>query len=361
MRQNFRMIDELNDALSGKATERRGAMLLRMADLFAFGSGGFSNDQIRMFDDVFTTLVANIEIAARAALAQRLALIPNAPQTVSQMLAFDDNIGVAGAMLEKSAQLTSEWLADAAMTKSQDHLLAISKRETLDESVTDVLIERGIRPVVLSTARNPGARISEAGYVKLISRSDGDDEMAFSVGLRGDVPRHHLLRLMAKASQAVRAKLAAANPALSTLVQETVADVASQFQTRTGAMSRSYQAAQELIEELRTTGRLAESDIANFAKAGQFEETTASLAALCHLPIETVERAMVQDRPETVLIIAKAIGLSWPTVKLILRLRGGEQGVSPHQLEQCLGTFSRLKSVTARQVVDFQRKRAVGG
>ena len=37
-----------------------------------------------------------------------------------------------------------------------------------------------------------------------------------------------------------------------------------------------------------------------------------------------------------------------------------EQGVSPHQLEQCLGTFSRLKPLTARQVVDFQRKRAVG-
>ena len=360
MKQNFRMIDELNDALSGKATERRGAMLLRMADLFAFGSGGFSSDQMRIFDDVFTTLVANIEVAARAALAQRLAVIPNAPQTVSQMLAFDDNIGVAGAMLERSTQLTSEWLADAARTKSQEHLMAISRRVKLDEDVTDVLIERGNRPVVLSTARNPGARISDAGFVNLLRRSDGDEEMAFCVGLRGDIPRPHLLRLMAKASQAVRAKLAAANPALSSLIQEAVADVASQIQVQTSAMSRSYQAAQELIDELRTAGRLAESDIANFAKAGQFEETTAALAALCRLPIETVERAMVQDRAETVLIIAKAIGISWPTVKSILRLRGGSQGISPHQLEQCLGTFSRLKPATARQVIDFQRKRTVG-
>lgn len=359
MKQNFRMIDELNDALSGKATERRGAMLLRMADLFAFGSGGFSSDQLRVFDDVFTSLVANIEIAARAALAQRLAVIPNAPQTVSQMLAFDDNIGVAGAMLEQSKQLTSEWLTDAARIKSQDHLLAISRRAELDESVTDILIDRGIRPVVLSTARNPGARISDAGYTNLLKRTDGDDEMTFCVGLRGDIPRAHLLKLMAKASQAVRAKLAAANPALSGVVQETVADVASQIQVQTGAMSRSYQAAQEFIEELRTAGRLAESDIANFAKAGQFEETTAALAALCRLPIDIVERAMVQDRPETVLIIAKAIGISWPTVKAILKLRGAGLGVSPHQLEQCLGTFSRLKSSTARQVVDFQRKRAL--
>jgi hypothetical protein len=73
-----------------------------------------------------------------------------------------------------------------------------------------------------------------------------------------------------------------------------------------------------------------------------------------------VERALVQDRPETVLIITKAIGVSWPTVKLILKLRGGEAGISPHQLEQCLGTFSRLKPATARQVIDFQRRRNTG-
>jgi uncharacterized protein (DUF2336 family) len=335
-------------------------MLLRVADLFAFGSEGFSGDQMRMFDDIFTTLVANIEVAARAALSARIAVIPHAPPRISRSLALDDNINVAAPILEQSQQLDSDWLAKTARTRSQGHLLAISRRKTLDESVTDVLLERGNRPVVLSTASNPGAKISNEGFINLLKRSDGDDEIAISVGLRNDIPRHHLLRLLGKATHAVRTKLATANPAMSAVIQQAVSEVAGQIQAKTNAVSRNYHAAQELIEELRNTGRLAESDIAAFAKAGKFEETTAALAALCHLPVEMVERAMVQDRPETVLIITKAIGISWPTVKIILKLRGGAQGVSPHQLELCLGTFSRLKPATARQVIDFQRKRMIG-
>jgi len=58
------------------------------------------------------------------------------------------------------------------------------------------------------------------------------------------------------------------------------------------------------------------------------------------------------------MIIAKAIGLSWPTVKTVLKLRAGSRGVSAQELEGCLGTYSRLKRATAEQIVAFQRKRA---
>jgi hypothetical protein len=41
-----------------------------------------------------------------------------------------------------------------------------------------------------------------------------------------------------------------------------------------------------------------------------------------------------------------------------LKLRAGERGLGSHEIEQCLGTFTRLKPATAQQVVEFQRKRA---
>jgi hypothetical protein len=68
---------------------------------------------------------------------------------------------------------------------------------------------------------------------------------------------------------------------------------------------------------------------------------------LCDLPVEVVERAMVQARPEAIMIIAKAIGL-----------RAAPRGISAQELEQCLGTCSRLKRATAEQIVAFQRKRS---
>jgi len=361
MNASLALIDEINGAFANSTAGRRAEMVRRIADLFVFGSPDFSSDQINLFDDVFTRLVADIETSARAALAERLAENPFAPPGISRALAFDDAIDVAAPVLEFSSRLDGRTLAENARSKSQDHLLAISRRRTLDAIVTDVLVERGSRPVVLSTVRNPGAWLSDFGFMTLVERAQGDDELASCVGARRELPRHYLLKLLTKASEAVRAKLEMADPLSSDAIRNAVAEAAHAVQATPTRISRDYAAARAYVEALRTAGPLGESDVEAFAKAGKFEETAVALALLCHLPVEQIELAMVGDRPETVIILAKAIGLSWPAVKALLAMRSGGRGLSGQELEQCLGTFSRLKPATARQVMEFQRKRAAGG
>jgi uncharacterized protein (DUF2336 family) len=360
MSAHFALIDELNDAIAHGSDERRAEVLQRVTDLFAFGAASYTDDQVSLFDDVFTNLVASIEVSAKAALARRLANISNAPPTISRMLASDSAIDVAGPMLENFEGLDNDVLVEQARTKGQAHLLAISKRKTLDMAVTDVLVARGDKPVMLSLGGNPGASFSEFGISTLAKRAYGDDELTTCLGLRRDIPRHHLLRLIVRASHAVRVQLDAAQLMMPSAIQSAVADAAREIQTETGIVSRNYVAACGQISALKAAGHLDEAEVESFAKLGKFEETTAALAALCDLPIEMVEHAMAQDQPETILIIAKAIGMSWPTVKQILRLRAGEGGIGSHDLEQCLGTYMRLKSATAQQVVEFQRKRLRG-
>jgi len=354
------LIEELNDAVAHGTAERRAEILHHITDVFVAGSADYSTNQIELFDDVFVRIAAIIELSARTVLANRLAKIPRAPSMISRILASDDEIDVAGPVLEQSQQLDNETLVATARTKSQQHLLAISRRNSLDEAVTDVLVERGDKPVVLSTATNPAARFSDSGYMTLVRRSAGDDELATCVALRPDIPRHHLLRLLVRASHAVQLKLEAAHPSMANTIQYAVAEAATMILDKTSTVSRDYAAARKHIESLHSAGRLGENDVAAFATANQFEETTAALAVLCGLPIEAVDRAMVQDRPETVLVMTKAIGMSWSTAKAILRMCAGTRGISPGELEQCLSIFSRLKPVTARQVIEFQSKRSRG-
>ena len=61
-----------------------------------------------------------------------------------------------------------------ARARGQDHLLAISKRDTLSERVTDVLVNRGDQVVVRSVAGNDGARFSEGGLTRLLDKARGD-------------------------------------------------------------------------------------------------------------------------------------------------------------------------------------------
>jgi uncharacterized protein (DUF2336 family) len=360
MSAHLALIEELNEVMAHGTSERRDEVLARITGLFEFGADAYVGEQVTLFDDVFNTLVESIETAAKATLANRLATIRNAPPRISRVLASDDEIEVARPMLENSEVLDSEMLAEQARTKGQQHLLAIAKRKSLDAMVTDVLVERGNRSVVLKIAENPGATFSEVGFMTLVERSHGDAELTTSVGLRRDIPRHHLLRLLVRASHEVRVRLDAALFMMPGAVQSAVADAARAIQAETSLNSRNYAAACDHIAALNAAGCLDESQVESFASVGKFEETTAALAALCDLPVESVERAMVQERPETILILAKAAGFTWPTVRQILKLRASDHGISHQELEQSLVTFTRLRRGTAQQVVDFQRKRLRG-
>src|ERR1700761_1332893 len=208
------LLDELQNTLAHGTVARRVETLRRVTDLFINGAVDYSDDQIGLFDDVFQCLIQHIEISAKALLSKRLAPIDTAPPQTLRPLAFDEAIEVAGPVLSQSLRLDDETLIETARHKSQAHLMAISMRKVLSGALTDVLILRGNDEVIHSTVSNPGAEFSEKGFTRLVNRVEGNDDLATTVALCPKVPRHLYLKLMAKASETVRARLEAADPKL---------------------------------------------------------------------------------------------------------------------------------------------------
>ena len=93
--------------------------------LFLDGAPNFNDDHVALFDDVIGCLIEEIEAKALAELARKLAPVPNAPEDVVRTLAKNDDIAVAGPVLQK-AKLDDPELKYIAETKSQAHLLALS-------------------------------------------------------------------------------------------------------------------------------------------------------------------------------------------------------------------------------------------
>src|SRR6202162_6242308 len=218
------LLDELQTTLAHGTVARRVETLRRVTDLFINGAVDYSNEQIRLFDDVFQCLTKHIEASAKALLANRLAPLDTAPPLTMRALAFDDLIEVAAPVLSKSERLDDDALIETARNKSQAHLMAISTRKVLSGAVTDVLVQRGNDEVVQSTVNNPGAEFSERGFTRLVNRAEGDDHLATCIGLAAASPRPLYLKLIANASTPVRARLEPANPPLagdvSTAVRE---------------------------------------------------------------------------------------------------------------------------------------------
>jgi uncharacterized protein (DUF2336 family) len=351
------MMDELEGLIAGKDIGSRAEALRRVTDLFVSGTARFSDDQVALFDEVMSQLAREIDASARAAFGSRLASMPEAPPRVLRELALDDEIAVAEPVLRGAAQLDVATLVEGARTKSQDHLLAISRRAYLSESVTDVLVERGNREVALSTAGNSGAKFSDHGYATLVERSASDGDLAVCMWSRKESPRQHLLRLFANASESVRARLKAADRAKADVIRDMVAKAAEQFQAETRRDSAEYAAAEAAVRSLYKYGGLSVTKLADFARAGKFDETTIALSMLSNLPIGLVERAFSQDASEQILVLAKAMGLSWDDTKELLLLKSASKGSPDDDLERCRTSFGRLKSETALKTIQFYRLR----
>jgi uncharacterized protein (DUF2336 family) len=355
--ENQSLIDELNDAVATRGDKERQRILERIADLFAAGSRGYSGEQIALFDDVLQQLAADIEVKARAKLARRMAHIDTAPPKLIRALAFDDEIDVAEPVLVHSQQLSDDDLVENASTKSQDHLFAIAQRLKLSEKVTDVLVERGDRQVIHKVVANRGARFSLAGYGKLTNRARRDRKLTLALGRRSDLPRQYFLKLLETASASVRAKLEAADPQAAAAIRDSVDDIATGLQQEARKASRRYATALRDANRCFNAQPFTEANIHARARAQEFSRTVIALVKLGRFPVDLVERALLDKGEDMVLILAKAAGCSWTTVKELLLMYVAERNLQQDDLTRTFERYSKLTPETARNIINFYGQR----
>ena len=351
------LIDQLEDAFGNKDLARRAEVLRRVTDLFVLKSGTFSEDQIALFDTVMSKLLENIESAARAQFGSRMATLPDAPRGVVRILASDPAIEVAGAVLTHSERLDIDTLVESAKTQSQNHLLAISGRKVIVEAVTDILVDRGNRSVVSATARNGGARFSDFGVSTLVRKACDDGDLALCVWSRPDIPRQNLVKLFVEASEEVKNQLVEADPRRAELIKSMVARATDTIQTKARAGSSDFAQAAHAVRELNAAGKLNEAQLLAFADEGSFDKVVAALALMCDLPVGVVERAFVQNQTEQIVVLARALDISWATTMKLLLLHAGVNGSSRQQLDVTFANFFRLQPKTARTALQFYRMR----
>lgn len=352
------LLPELEDVVQHGSAERRAETLRRITGLFLDSASNFNEEHVALFDDVIGCLIEEIEVKALAELARSLAPVPNAPAGVVRRLAKNDDIEVAGPVL-KTARLDEPDLKHIAETKSQAHLLALSSRIGIGEALAEILVDRGDREVARSIATNQNARLSENAFTTLVKRAEEDGILAEKVGLRTDIPPRLFRQLLMQASDVVQKRLLAqARPDTQAEIRRVLAKVTDEVAAK--AAPRNYTAALAVVRALHKDRKLGEADIAEFAKSGKYEETIAALATLCAVPVEVVDRLMSGERADPVLILARAAGFGWSTVREIISARPGAKP-NGDTLDAALENFERLTAATAQRVVRFWQVRQGNG
>ena len=221
------LIQEIKSSLAAGAATRRSDVLCKVTDLFLTGAENFSDEQTELFDDVFSHLIKKIERSALIELSGKLAPIASAPSNVVRRLARDNDIIIAGPILEQSDVLTEEDIVDIARSMGQDHLLAIAGRRHVSEHVSEILIDRGNGKVLMRVAGNAGAQFSRLTLASLLGKAGEDTDLASTVANRTDIPPELFDQFIVRATEAVRKRLLeSVRPLIRNRVEQVISSVA---------------------------------------------------------------------------------------------------------------------------------------
>ncbi|UPJ62333.1 DUF2336 domain-containing protein [Bradyrhizobium sp. 191] len=361
------IIDEVESAIRAGSPEKGLETARRVTDLFLSSAGSFDDEQIALFDDVLERLIGTIELRAIADMGARIALaeisaqlapVAQAPPSVIRRLASNDEIRIAGPVLQESARLDDGELVRIASSKGEPHLLAIAGRWWLKEIVTDALLARRYPSVSRRLAANPGARVSGGGFAVIVGQAENDPELAVSVGVRVDLPSDLRRRLLRSATDAVRARLLSrAPPHLFEEIRSAIAAVTIGVEREMSGV-RDFEGAKRAIAGLKATGQLDEAALLGFARQRRYEETVATLAALSGSTVDVVRPLMQSVREDGLLVSCKAAQLSWETTGAVLESRFATGAMKPADLARAQNHFAGMTTEDARRTLRFWQVRA---
>lgn len=353
------VVGDVERAVASGEDNQRVETLRRVTDLFIQQAPALKDEHLRIYDEVILRLAHKIQFRARIELAERLADVANAPLSTVRHLAFDENVEVAGPVIERSPRLEEGDLLRIARERGQGHLFAMAKRPNLTENVTDVLVVRGDQTVLRTVANNHTAKFSDSGFGTLVRRSEADTELQDILEQRSDMPQRHLDALVALAKERAKEELrdlcdSGCDEQLSSVVDSSAEGIS--LGVGPVVMLADAIAAANRIADIANRGLLAEDQVVRMVKEGKIPDALAAIAKLSHLPLEVVVNAYGAPHYDQMLFLFRSMRFGWPTFKIFLSTKFGE-ALPEALLKTAFSSFEALSVPTAQRVMRFVNTR----
>lgn len=144
-------------------------------------------------------------------------------------------------------------------------------------------------------------------------------------------------------------------PELQPEIRSVLAAVAGEMGLEPGP-PRDYTSARErVLAASRSGGTIGELELSAFAHAEQFEETVVALSLISALPIDAIDRIMCNTRCDPLLIMARAAGFTWQTLRALIKLQ--RRDVAETTLAQAHDDYVKLSPGTAQRALRFWQAR----
>ncbi|MEM9631393.1 MAG: DUF2336 domain-containing protein [Pseudomonadota bacterium] len=350
------MIDDLLSLAKDSTPEKRHQLVEHVTELFVTGADSYQTEEITLFNTVLESMLPTMEPEQKKEVSEQLAPIDSTSHKVASTLAREE-IDIARPMLTSSNALKSEDILQLAKTMGQGHLLAISKREKLEATVTDVLLDRGESPVKRSVAANSGAEFSDWGSRLLIKLAERDDKIRDALMERSDISEDEyekLINQMPEQQQAKVRQMRADNEALvRDLFHEASKVVASSKLERKATRIN----AKATLKEIRAGQRSLSKAITKLSLSNNLFDICFLLAEMAGLEQKYVTNVMVRYDATGISVLCRAMGVENNDYASLCRARAMHNKQPQSTVENWIENYKSLSDKDARRLLSFMKIR----
>ncbi len=192
----------LNTIVANGPGRRLPVILKHLLDLNALGEG--SDEARRLLETALIHVAAELDDMTILAIAAEMIASPELPPGLKTALEARLQAAMqpgGPAAADKSAVRVAERRATPrtpaseadnpiamARRASPDDLARIAALPMLPESITNVIVQRGVREPLLKALANPGARFSRSSLTMLAAIAPGDRPICLALAAREDLP-----------------------------------------------------------------------------------------------------------------------------------------------------------------------------
>ncbi len=157
----------------------------KLASQFASQELGEAEREIA--EEIFRSLVKDVELSVRETLANHLKTSRDLPHDVALAMANDVD-SVALPVLKFSDVLTDEDLVEIVASDDSTKQMAVAQRPTVSSKVADALIDTGNEKAVARLVSNEGADLNEKALNRVMDNYKNSDAVSDSMARRPTLP-----------------------------------------------------------------------------------------------------------------------------------------------------------------------------
>jgi uncharacterized protein (DUF2336 family) len=332
----------------------RKKLLQRITNIFLEGSGSYTDQQNAYFGDIMEQLASTLEWELRAELACKIANEIHAPRPLILKLA-NDIIAVARPILEQSPVLKEVDLIQLVRQRSQEYLLAITRRADIGVRLAAALIDYGENGVITSLLRNEDAEIASETLVHAAERAEGrdeePDELLWSALIdRRDVPKTILLDIIENVSGRLKLKL------LDRLTQQDQNNLEAAIETFKENIGNAKASQAELkIAALVRAGKLNQFALLRFAKESEGIEFLLGLTHIADIDVQEAWRILADKSGTALAIVCRAMNFSVKTFKAIAMSSVTKIPSDPSSVYSLVCVYDNLSRQNAKSAMSHWR------